>query len=90
MPSSKGTTAHEIKANKKVMKGAPKKRRILELLGNTGSLTNNFNPSAKGCKIPKNPTTLGPFLRCIEAITFLSAKVKYATATNNGITMVKI
>ena len=36
----------------------------------------NFNPSAKGCRTPKKPTTEGPSLRWTAAISFLSAKVK--------------
>ena len=32
------------------------------LLGKTVSLVNSFKPSAKGCKNPHIPTTLGPFL----------------------------
>jgi hypothetical protein len=56
----------------------------LALLGQTVSLSNNFNPSAKGCNNPKIPTTLGPRRLCMEAITFLSYRVKYATASNKG------
>jgi len=44
--------------------------------GITISFANNFNPSLRGCKSPQNPTTLGPRLRCIDAITFRSASVK--------------
>ena len=40
------------------------------LLGNTGSFTRSFNPSAIGWNIPKIPTTFGPFRRCIEAKNF--------------------
>lgn len=43
------------------------------------SFTTNFKASAKGCKTPQNPTTLGPFRRWIEAIAFRSASVKNAT-----------
>jgi hypothetical protein len=45
----------------------------------------NFKPSAKGCKKPQIPTIFGPFLRCIEAIAFLSANVKKAMHINKGI-----
>ena len=57
---------------------------IFELLGKTVSFMSNFNPSANGCNNPKKPTTFGPRLCCILAITFLSSKVRYATPTNNG------
>ena len=35
---------------------------LLATVGNIDSFENNFNPSARGCKSPKGPTTLGPFL----------------------------
>ena len=38
----------------------------------------DFNASAKGCKKPQKPTTLGPLRRCIAAKTFLSNKVNMA------------
>jgi hypothetical protein len=50
----------------------------------TVSFISNFAPSAKGCKRPKIPTTLGPFRRCIDAITFRSNKVRYATPIRSG------
>ena len=59
------------------------------LEGKIVSFTNNFKPSAKGCNKPKTPTTLGPLRRCIAAITFLSAKVIYATEISKGNTIVK-
>ena len=34
--------------------------------------------------MPKIPTTLGPFRRCIEAITFRSAKVRKAIPNKSG------
>jgi len=46
---------------------------------------NNFKPSAMGWSNPKIPTTFGPFLLCMEAITLRSAKVKKATPSNKGI-----
>jgi hypothetical protein len=48
------------------------------------SLITSLSPSASGCKKPQNPTVPGPRLRCIPAITFLSASVKYAIVTNKG------
>lgn len=85
-----GKTHHETKANKKVIMGANIKITKFALDGNIVSLTKSFKPSARGCNKPNNPTTFGPFLRCIAAITFRSAKVIYATATNNGIIIVII
>jgi hypothetical protein len=41
-----------------------------------GSFIINLKPSAKSCNNPNNPITLGPFLRCMEAITLSSAKTK--------------
>ena len=55
------------------------------LLGKIGSLIISFKPSAIGCNSPNKPTTLGPFLRCIDAITLRSAKTKKATPSNKGI-----
>ena len=37
-----------------------------------------------GCNKPYNPTTLGPFLNCIDPNIFLSANVKYATESSKG------
>jgi len=44
----------------------------------------SFKPSAKGCNQPHKPTTFGPILRCIDAIPFLSAKVKNAIQSITG------
>ncbi|CAL6448570.1 unnamed protein product [Bathycoccus prasinos] len=57
---------------------------VFALLGKTGSFSKSFNPSAKGWRIPKKPTTFGPLRLCIDAITFRSASVRKATATNTG------
>jgi len=56
----------------------------LALFGIIISLTTNFKASANGCKKPQIPTTFGPFRLWIEAITFLSIRVKKAIAINNG------
>jgi len=82
--SSKGRTIQNDKLNENVNNGASKKRTRFACVGNTDSFNNNFKPSAKGCKRPNNPTTLGPFLRCIAPKIFLSHKVTYATANNSG------
>src|SRR4051812_15060448 len=77
-------TAQPIKLKKRVKMGATRKMNLLETLGIIVSFTISFKTSANGCKRPKNPTTLGPFLLCIAAITFLSIKVKYAIAISKG------
>ena len=56
--------------------GATKKIIAFARVGINNSLKTNFAPSANGCNKPQNPTTFGPFLLCIAAITFLSAIVK--------------
>jgi len=77
--------AQATKLNINVITGAIIKINKLALLGKIGSFIINFKPSAKGCNNPNNPTTLGPFLRCIEAITLRSAKTKKATPSKRGI-----
>jgi hypothetical protein len=64
--------------------GAITNKKLFELLGIIISFKINFKPSAKDCNNPHTPTTLGPRLRCIEPIIFLSATVKKATAINKG------
>ena len=75
-PSSYGKTAQSIKEIIKPITGASRYIILLACVGRIVSLANNFIPSAKGCNNPKTPTTLGPFLICIEPKTFLSANVK--------------
>jgi hypothetical protein len=77
-----GITLQLTKLKTNMKSGDKTKIREFDLAGTTSSLTTNFRPSAIGCSKPQKPTTLGPRLLCIEAITFLSANVKYATATN--------
>ena len=55
-----GITAHPTRLNMIMANGAIKKTTVLDLLGITISLHNSFSPSAKGCKRPNKPTTLGP------------------------------
>jgi hypothetical protein len=74
-PSLNGNTHQDAKAKKKVIMGAKIKIIKLALEGKTVSLMNSFKPSARGCSKPNTPTTLGPFRRCIEAMTLRSAKV---------------
>ena len=69
---SNGITAHPIKLKTKVIIGANKKTYLSEPYGIIISLVNSFIPSAIGWNKPNGPTTFGPFLNCIAAITFLS------------------
>jgi hypothetical protein len=64
-----GITVHASKLKVNVNKGANKKSKLFELNGTIASFTNNFAPSANGCNNPRKPTTLGPRLLCIAAIT---------------------
>ena len=61
---------------KRVITGAKIKTVRFATLGKIVSFNNNFKTSAKGCSKPKNPTTFGPFLRCIDAITLRSIRVR--------------
>lgn len=71
-----GIRAQLAKLRTKVSRGAKLNKNLFALIGTIISFTNNFKPSAKGCNKPQKPTTLGPRLRWIAAITFLSNKVK--------------
>ena len=51
-PSENGITDHPIRLKIKAIEGANKKMFIFPLFGNVVSLTNNFKPSASGCKRP--------------------------------------
>lgn len=75
---------HPIKLKNNVKNGPNKNKNLFAFVGIIISLITNFKPSAKGCKKPYIPTTLGPFRRCIEAIALRSAKVKNATTINKG------
>ena len=61
-PVPNGITIHPIKLRKKARTGTNRNNSLLVFPGNIVSFENNFNPSAKGCKIPNVPTTLRPFL----------------------------
>jgi hypothetical protein len=87
---SKDIAAQPIKLKNKVTLGPKINKNLLALFGIITSLITNFKPSANGCKKPKIPTTLGPFLRWIDAITFRSINVKNATTINNGIKVSKV
>jgi hypothetical protein len=82
--SPKGITIQFNKLIAKLNTGANKKINLFAVAGIIASLNNNFTPSARGCNNPKNPTILGPFLRCIAPNIFLSANVKNATLIKIG------
>ena len=58
----KGITAQAVKANVSVTIGAKINIILLALAGIIISLNKYFKASAKVCKSPKGPTTLGPLL----------------------------
>lgn len=74
--------AHAKRAKVKDIKGEIMNIIKLELFGKIASFNNNFKASANGCKTPSGPTSFGPFLFWVDAITFLSTKVKKATLIN--------
>ena len=84
MPLSNGITAHPTKLSIKVIMGASKNTILSDPDGIIISFVNNLIPSANGWSSPNGPTTLGPLLSCIEAITFLSKYVSNATNINRG------
>jgi hypothetical protein len=59
----KGITTHPIKLKNKVRLEPKINKNLLALFGIIISLMINFNPSAKGCKKPQIPVTLGPTRR---------------------------
>jgi hypothetical protein len=78
------------KLKNKAIIGASKNIILFDLLGIIVSFINNFKPSAKGCKIPKIPTTFGPLRLCILAIILRSSNVKKATEIKIGIIKIKL
>ena len=67
-----GITAQAIKLSRRVNIGANINKNLLEFEGRRFSFVINLITSAKLCKIPKGPTTLGPLLNCTAPRTFLS------------------
>jgi len=51
----------KTKAKPKVIGAIRRKKFLFLLIGTTTSFLNSFTASAKGCRIPKKPTLLGPF-----------------------------
>jgi hypothetical protein len=60
-PILNGITPQPTKLNNNVSKGAKKKKKLLALCGIKISFKNNLRPSARGCKTPHQPTTIGPW-----------------------------
>lgn len=72
--------------NIKIIDGARKKIKIFAWFGIINSFIINFKPSANGCNNPNVPPSIfGPTRRCIAAIIFRSAIVKYAIEINKQI-----
>jgi hypothetical protein len=61
MACPKGTLAQAMVLQTKLIMGAIKKTSKFAFVGIRGSFTSSLRPSAKGCKRPTKPTTLGPF-----------------------------
>lgn len=78
--SLKGITHHALMLNINKINGPIKNKKEDALIGIGFSFKTNLKASAIGCKRPKNPVTLGPFLFCILPKTLRSNKVKKATA----------
>jgi hypothetical protein len=74
-PDVYGITPQLINANMNPIIGPPTNIILFECVGIIVSFTNNFTPSANGCNNPYQPTTFGPFLKCIDPNTFLSNNV---------------
>jgi hypothetical protein len=72
----KGITLQLTKLKTSINNGANTKIRAFDLEGTINSFTTSLRPSAIGCNSPQKPTTFGPRLRCIDAITLRSASVK--------------
>ena len=81
---SKGIKDHISKLKEKKAIGAQKKRNIFAELGIKVSFPKSLKPSAKACKSPYKPTTLGPLLLCIAPKTLRSKTVKKAMQSNKG------
>jgi hypothetical protein len=57
-----GIRSQLIKPKQNAIIGDMKNRPNKEFWGKIVSFNNNLTPSDIGCKMPKNPTLLGPFL----------------------------
>lgn len=61
----RGRGIHISNAKVKAAVGVTKNKKGDDADGRTGSLINNFRPSAIGWRRPYAPTTLGPLRNCI-------------------------
>ena len=61
--------------------GATVKSQRFACAGKVSSLRMFFTPSAAGCSSPAQPTRLGPWRFCIQALTLRSISVRSATPT---------
>ena len=86
-PALNGITAHAIKARTKVTIGAIKNTTLFAPVGTMVSLSTILMRSAKDCRRPKGPTTLGPRRSWAAAITLRSAQTRYATTISSGSTI---
>src|SRR5437762_5738104 len=86
----KGITAHAASAGMRVSIGAKMNRNLFAPVGTISSLNMSLMASAIGCNSPIGPTRLGPRRICIQPMSFLSHKVRYATQANRGSTMQRI
>src|SRR5665213_164281 len=77
-PGASGITAQAPKARVKLTRGASRKTTLSAPAGTTISLRTNFRKSAKDCKRPKGPTTLGPLRICTPAQILRSASSRKA------------
>jgi hypothetical protein len=58
----KGITNQALKLKTRRIKGPPKNKTDEAFCGTGFSFNMSFKASASGCKIPKKPVQLGPFL----------------------------
>lgn len=72
-------TNQNKKARDKVAGPIIKNKDLFLEEGYNNSFENNFTASAKGCKMPKYPTLLGPLRNCLKDKYLRSSKVKKAT-----------
>lgn len=89
-PKSNGIIDQLNQLNVNVNTGAAINKNKLDSPGTIVSLKINLKASAKGCKIPQRPTTLGPRRLWIPPKIFLSKSVNKATNNNIGINGGKI
>src|SRR5664279_2449819 len=82
-PTLTGITAQAASASTVEINGASRNTPLLAPAGIVGSLSANFNMSAKDWNRPQGPTTLGPRRICTAAQILRSASRMKAIATNS-------